>query len=124
MGSSPSLLRRDRDTARYPLKHVRLVRPEFATTTLRAASALISPILSSPANTSCSTSKPLKSREQASGFSPSSGSSFPSCVRPAAAFADSASIGPSDAHTSRVQWGRDHQALLRSRLDGKDEAQP
>src|SRR5438034_2199524 len=57
------------------------------------------------ANTSCSTSKPLKSREQASGFSPSSGSSFPSCVRPAAAFADSASIGPSDAHTSRVQWG-------------------
>src|SRR6266404_3958476 len=34
-GSSPSLSRRDRDTARSPVKHARLVRPEFATTTLR-----------------------------------------------------------------------------------------
>jgi len=81
-----------------------LVRPEFATTTSRAASALSSPILSSPENTSCSTTtKPLKSRRQVSRFSVSSGSSFPHCVRPAATLADSASIGPSDAHTSRVR---------------------
>ena len=38
---------RDRDTARYPFKHARSVRPGCATTTLRAASASISPILSS-----------------------------------------------------------------------------
>jgi DNA-binding transcriptional ArsR family regulator len=59
---------------------------------------------SSPENMSCSTTtKPLKSRRQVCGFSLSSGSSFPHGVRPAAAFADSASIGPSDAHTSRVR---------------------
>src|SRR5919106_1292682 len=80
-----------------------LVRPEFATTTSRAASALISPILSSPANTSCSMTKRLKSRQQAPVFSLSSGSSFPHFVRPAATLADSASIGPSDAHPSRVR---------------------
>src|SRR6266850_6693384 len=41
----------------------------------------------------------------APAFSPSSGSSFPPGIRPAATSADSASIGPSDAHTSRVHWG-------------------
>ena len=102
-GISPSLLRRDRDTARYPVKRARSVRPEFATTILRAASASISPILSSPTNTSCSTATSLRSRQQAPVFSPRSGSSYPRCVRPAATSADSASIGPSDVPTSRVR---------------------
>ncbi len=77
----------------------------IATTTLRAASALISPILSSPATTSCSTTKSLRSPGQAPVFSPSSGSSVPRCVRPAATIADCVSIGPSGAHTSRVRSG-------------------
>src|SRR5439155_2042558 len=79
---------------------------------------------SSPANTSCSTTPPPKSRQPAPVFSPSSGSSFPPRVRPSATCADSASIGPSDATHRGYGRGRDHQALLRSRLDGKDEAQP
>ena len=47
--------------------------------------------------------RPPRSRRPASASSPSSGSSFPHCVRAAATFAGSASIGPSDAHTSRVR---------------------
>jgi DNA-binding transcriptional ArsR family regulator len=90
---------------RYRLKHAQSVRPGFATTILRAVSALLSPILWSPANSSCSTTRPPQSRPQALASSKRSGSRFPHRARFAARFADSASIGPSAAHALRVLSG-------------------
>ena len=60
---------------------------------------------SSPVTTSCSTTKPPKSRRTGSRFFTQFGIELPTRVRPAATSAGSASIGPSDAHTSRVRSG-------------------
>src|SRR5262245_60138574 len=61
---------------------------------------------SSTADGSCWTTIPPRSRLPAPDSSPGSGSSFPPRARRAGAPADPASIGLSDAPTSRVRSGR------------------
>jgi DNA-binding transcriptional ArsR family regulator len=67
-GIAAVAFRSDHASARYPRKHARPAPPGFATTTSRAASVLISLIISSPANTSGSTTTPPKLRLQAAVF--------------------------------------------------------
>ena len=124
MGLWPWRSKRDRATARYHVKHENSVRREFATTTLPVVSAWTSPIYW--------LARVHRARRRSRG-NPASRHAFSHRLRcrPFGAEFDPSSFLPVVPRLDRATaphcgrgWGRAHQALLRSRLDRKDEAEP